>query len=178
MDKLLFPSYMVIIRNIDNFCWYPSKCLLRVVCSWHGHPKSLAKMMNSIAEVLTLLSVARFSSGTGHYSQVVWANTDKVGCGFTAFANSDGWYSKLYVCNYGPGGNIVGGSSSVYSIGSACSQCSGSCDDGLCVWFKGPMPWIFWKIMGRRNADYWLTNWYPNFRFKLRSLWRVPCSGI
>jgi hypothetical protein len=44
----------------------------------------------------------------------VWADTFKIGCGFTAFASSDGWYKKLYVCNYGPGGNIVGGSSSMY----------------------------------------------------------------
>jgi hypothetical protein len=78
-----------------------------------------------------ILFIARFTSGTGHYTQVVWADTYKVGCGFTAFRGSNGWYSKLYVCNYGPGGNIIGGT--MYKKGTACSQCSSTCDNGLCV---------------------------------------------
>ncbi|PNF13824.1 hypothetical protein B7P43_G12435, partial [Cryptotermes secundus] len=94
------------------------------VQAWYDEVKDFSK---------DSVSPFKFSSGTGHYSQAVWADTDKVGCGFTAFTDSDGWYSKLYACNYGPGGNIVGGSSSVYTIGEACSKCSGSCDDGLCV---------------------------------------------
>ncbi|KDR14384.1 Venom allergen 3 [Zootermopsis nevadensis] len=75
----------------------------------------------------------QFSSSTGHYSQVLWADTYKVGCGFTAYTYSSTYYGKLYVCNYGPGGNVVGGSSSMYKAGTACNQCSGTCDDGLCV---------------------------------------------
>ncbi|KAF2905917.1 hypothetical protein ILUMI_00259 [Ignelater luminosus] len=49
------------------------------------------------------------SSNTGHYTQVAWADTEFVGCGYTNYENNDGYrYKKLYVCNYGPGGNIVG----------------------------------------------------------------------
>ncbi|KAK9882206.1 hypothetical protein WA026_019718 [Henosepilachna vigintioctopunctata] len=50
-----------------------------------------------------------FSSGTGHYTQMVWADTDNVGCGYAYYAKYGGFkYQKLYVCNYGPGGNYVG----------------------------------------------------------------------
>ncbi|KAL3280249.1 hypothetical protein HHI36_017744 [Cryptolaemus montrouzieri] len=50
-----------------------------------------------------------FTPGTGHYTQVVWANTDNVGCGYTYFIKEGKFkYQKLYVCNYGPGGNIIG----------------------------------------------------------------------
>ncbi|XP_022242309.1 CRISP/Allergen/PR-1-like [Limulus polyphemus] len=43
----------------------------------------------------------KFDSNSGHYTQVVWANTYKVGCGYTYYKNNQ-WYTKLYVCNYGP----------------------------------------------------------------------------
>ena len=33
-----------------------------------------------------------------------------VGCGYTYYDDPKRGFSKLYVCNYGPGGNLVGGS--------------------------------------------------------------------
>ncbi|XP_030750603.1 venom allergen 3-like [Sitophilus oryzae] len=48
-------------------------------------------------------------SGTGHYTQVIWAKTQYVGCGFSYFKTTGKYaYNYLYVCNYGPGGNSVG----------------------------------------------------------------------
>lgn len=41
----------------------------------------------------------------GHYTQVTWAGTTTVGCGVALCSN---WYNV--VCNYGPGGNMMGGS--------------------------------------------------------------------
>lgn len=48
----------------------------------------------------------------GHYTQVVWASTERVGCGATTctknspFGNNQPWL--LWVCNYDPPGNVVG----------------------------------------------------------------------
>ncbi|XP_045765571.1 venom allergen 3-like [Maniola jurtina] len=46
--------------------------------------------------------------GTGHYSQLVWGETSQVGCGYTFYYDPARGYTKLYVCNYGPGGNVIG----------------------------------------------------------------------
>jgi len=94
------------------------------------------------AEIITLqflrfllqFHVTRFTSATGHYTQVVWADTYKVGCGFTAYTDSAGWYWKFYVCNYGSCGNIISGS--MYKTGATCTQCptaAPGCNNGLCV---------------------------------------------
>jgi len=77
----------------------------------------------------------RFSKDIGHYSAMVWSNTNKVGCGITEFRDGK-WFAKLYTCNYGPAGNYIGGQ--MYEQGRACSKCpSGtSCSvqyPGLCV---------------------------------------------
>ncbi|KAK7080639.1 Peptidase inhibitor 15, partial [Halocaridina rubra] len=76
----------------------------------------------------------RFSTPVGHYTQMLWWNTYKIGCGFTMFKEG-GWWKKLYTCNYGPGGNII--FSEMYRRGSPCSACPAgtSCSlqyPGLC----------------------------------------------
>ncbi|XP_062611677.1 glioma pathogenesis-related protein 1-like [Saccostrea cucullata] len=77
------------------------------------------------------------SSGIcSHYTQVVWHDSEYVGCGvqFCSSMNGlSGWNDvTFYVCNYGPGGNYVG--QDPYSKGSDCSGCTDDCcDDRLCV---------------------------------------------
>ena len=46
---------------------------------------------------------ARFSMQTGHFTQVVWAGTARIGCGTTTCNGMD-----VFVCNYDPPGNIQG----------------------------------------------------------------------
>ena len=69
--------------------------------------------------------------GTGHYTQVVWGESEELGCGQVYFL-AGGWYESLTVCNYAQGGNWIGGK--MYEEGEPCSMCpSGySCNDGLC----------------------------------------------
>jgi len=72
----------------------------------------------------------------GHYSQVVWAETDRIGCGYVYYETEDGWFTQNVVCNYAEGGNMVGGV--MYETGAGCSNCPAgtSCDatfDALCA---------------------------------------------
>uniref|UniRef100_A0A4D5R9K8 Cysteine-rich venom protein n=1 Tax=Scolopendra viridis TaxID=118503 RepID=A0A4D5R9K8_SCOVI len=65
----------------------------------------------------------KFDPNTGHYSQVVWADTEAIGCGYVTFLNGDGWNEKHLFCNSGPAGNYIG--SPVYIQGPAASKCEG-----------------------------------------------------
>ncbi|OQR66132.1 hypothetical protein BIW11_14353 [Tropilaelaps mercedesae] len=69
----------------------------------------------------------------GHLTQLLWADTEKVGCGKIVFEGTNGATSDLRTCDYGEGGNVIGGE--MYAEGPACSACPSShpyCDDGLC----------------------------------------------
>lgn len=51
-----------------------------------------------------------FSESTGHFTQLVWKNTDSVGCGAAhcnneATGGAKGWFM---VCEYTPRGNVIG----------------------------------------------------------------------
>ncbi|KAK9511975.1 hypothetical protein O3M35_000526 [Rhynocoris fuscipes] len=48
-----------------------------------------------------------FSHNIGHFTQLIWEETHLVGCGYTYYTTGNN-YTKLYVCNYGPSGNIIG----------------------------------------------------------------------
>uniref|UniRef100_A0A5F8AM34 GLIPR1 like 2 n=1 Tax=Macaca mulatta TaxID=9544 RepID=A0A5F8AM34_MACMU len=72
----------------------------------------------------------------GHYTQVVWADSYKVGCavqfcskvsGFDALSNG-----AHFICNYGPGGNYP---TWPYKRGATCGACPNNdkCLDNLCV---------------------------------------------
>jgi len=47
--------------------------------------------------------VSSYSSAVGHYTQVVWKNSIRLGCGIA---------NNLMACQYAPGGNIMGSFSS------------------------------------------------------------------
>ncbi|OWF37955.1 peptidase inhibitor 16-like [Mizuhopecten yessoensis] len=78
------------------------------------------------------------TSVCGHYTQVVWHDSEFVGCG-AARCNSvsglsSGWTnSVIVVCNYGKGGNYRG--ATPYTQGKSCSSCpSGKvCQNRLCA---------------------------------------------
>ncbi|XP_042359867.1 cysteine-rich venom protein TEL1-like [Plectropomus leopardus] len=64
----------------------------------------------------------------GHYTQVVWYNSNKVGCGMAHCPNSK--YKYYYVCQYCPPGNYQ--YARPYKAGRTCGDCRNSCDSGLC----------------------------------------------
>merc|ERR1719244_525209 len=77
---------------------------------------------------------------SGHYTQVVWAETSAVGCGLTTTMELEEkiWnkFTITLICNYAKSGNFL--KRPVYKIGEGCSACptGTSCDsafDKLCA---------------------------------------------
>ena len=69
----------------------------------------------------------------GHYTQLVWGSTKKIGCGWIEFEdiNAPSYkYRKTLICNYGPGGNVL--NTKMYTVAAAGSKCTAQ-DDGLCI---------------------------------------------
>lgn len=87
----------------------------------------------------TVSGTATCQSGKqcGHYTQLVWANTRYVGCGYTKCATVQNLptftNAILFACNYYFAGNYVG--DYPYKTGTSCSKCPQdrqTCKDGLC----------------------------------------------
>jgi hypothetical protein len=58
----------------------------------------------------------------GHYTQLVWAQTWRVGCGKTFYKPEDAQFAQqMYICNYGVAGNLI--RSEMYIKGEPCSEC-------------------------------------------------------
>ncbi|KAE8628416.1 hypothetical protein XENTR_v10000002 [Xenopus tropicalis] len=67
----------------------------------------------------------------GHYTQMVWAGTERVGCGQNFCPKLEGVDDEnmyLLVCNYEPPGNFEG--ESPYKEGSRCTECP---SDHVCI---------------------------------------------
>uniref|UniRef100_A0A4W5Q8Q5 Peptidase inhibitor 15 n=1 Tax=Hucho hucho TaxID=62062 RepID=A0A4W5Q8Q5_9TELE len=87
-----------------------------------------------------------------HYTQMVWATTNKVGCAVHTCHNMNVWgnvwkRATFLVCNYSSKGNWIG--EAPYKVGVPCSACppsyGGSCSNDMCFpalntnylqWFK------------------------------------------
>uniref|UniRef100_A0A3Q3XAR1 ShKT domain-containing protein n=1 Tax=Mola mola TaxID=94237 RepID=A0A3Q3XAR1_MOLML len=70
---------------------------------------------------------------TGHYTQVVWNSSYKVGCGMALCPNS----IYIYGCHYYRAGNFKGWVP--YKVGPPCASCPSHCEDKLCT---NPCPYI------------------------------------
>ncbi|XP_004424519.2 PREDICTED: peptidase inhibitor 16 isoform X1 [Ceratotherium simum simum] len=77
----------------------------------------------------------------GHYTQVVWAKTERIGCGSHFCEKLQGIEEtniQLLVCNYEPPGNVK--RQRPYQEGTPCSQCPSGyhCENSLCEPIRGP----------------------------------------
>ncbi|XP_048747935.2 GLIPR1-like protein 1 [Ostrea edulis] len=108
----------------ENIAWRSGQTApLDVVTNWDNEKNLFNYFSNSC------------TGDCSHYTQVVWAETEYVGCAVAHCSPLEGvnWDpAYYYVCNYGERGNMNG--DRPYVNGSPCSQCpSGyTCNDKLC----------------------------------------------
>ncbi|XP_004846729.1 peptidase inhibitor 16 [Heterocephalus glaber] len=89
------------------------------------------------------LSAASCAAGQmcGHYTQVVWGKTERIGCGSHFCETLQGVEENnihLLVCNYEPPGNVKG--ERPYREGTPCSECPPGyrCENALCEPIRAP----------------------------------------
>nr|XP_060635517.1 glioma pathogenesis-related protein 1-like [Anolis sagrei ordinatus] len=103
----------------------------------------------------------------GHYTQVVWANSYKVGCAiaFCRQVLGRGKNLGILVCDYAPVGNYRG--ARPYKAGKSCSECrpGDTCQNNLC---RNPQ-------RDQENASY--ANWHPPYTLDIRLPQLVPGEG-
>jgi len=79
------------------------------------------------------VSYYQYDSSTGHYTQLAWAKSYALGCGFKKYIDGS-WYTYLLVCNYGQGGNYL--KKQMYTVGTFnaknCAKGASSKYPGLC----------------------------------------------
>ncbi|XP_021206855.1 cysteine-rich venom protein ENH1 [Bombyx mori] len=75
-------------------------------------------------------------TAVGHYTQMVWATSYKVGCGLAHCSGGPWGHFYNYVCHYCPGGNILTIAQYPYKTGEKCSDCPDHCtSESLCTNF-------------------------------------------
>ncbi|XP_072233669.1 GLIPR1-like protein 1 [Leuresthes tenuis] len=107
---------------------------------WTGYPPSSFDTSNAIQSWVDEKQAYNYEGNRcrnvcGHYTQVVWASSYKVGCavvlcpkGVTHFDAREG---AIFVCNYATAGNMIG-TKPYKSQGAPCSGCEGTCENSLC----------------------------------------------
>jgi len=99
---------------------------LQPVANW---TKAIKSFYDEISFTPTKV-LSKFKGGAyGHFTQVVWATTWKIGCGYAAYPPASNGRNEssifkteeLYVCNYGPSGNLRG--QKMYRKGAPTAKC-------------------------------------------------------
>ncbi|NXV87813.1 GLIP1 protein, partial [Calonectris borealis] len=88
-------------------------------------------------------AVQKCTKVCGHYTQVVWDYSYKIGCAVTLCKEVAGIRNAAnFVCNYSPGGNFP---RQPYMEGKSCSNCAkgDTCENKLCNYPRWHPPWEF-----------------------------------
>ncbi|KAK9514284.1 hypothetical protein VZT92_027761 [Zoarces viviparus] len=93
-----------------------------VINAWHGEASHYLYPNGSST-----------GQAVGHYTQVVWNSSYRVGCGVTLCPNN----IYFYTCHYYRAGNFKGWLP--YKAGPPCASCPNNCEDKLCT---NPCPHI------------------------------------
>lgn len=97
----------------------------------------------------------KFGQKTGHFTQLVWQGTKRVGCGAVNCDNDDtqGWF---LVCEYDPPGNVVGSfKENVQKAGDQAGQL-GLGNGGARVGGGGVKRWVLVTLAVAVAAGAWL----------------------
>jgi len=114
-------------KGNDPYYGHPKKKFLtKAVDAWYNEVKGFDNA-----------DVSKYGSGdhdgtVGHYTQLVWADATKIGCGYVQRWDGE-WFSETIKCNYCPGGNWE--DMPIYKVGEPGSECpeDRKTYDGLCV---------------------------------------------
>ena len=100
-EKLVTLGYLVHSSNTLNGNYIGENLYFGYNAGYLGH-KPVDAWYDEIKDYD--FAKSEFTSGTGHFTQVVWKNSKQVGCGVACGSND-----YCYVtCNYYPGGNYLG----------------------------------------------------------------------
>lgn len=83
----------------ENLAWYWSSNPAQIVAVLHETSHASDAWYDEINDPGYDFSNPGFSSGIGHFTQMVWASTTKLGCGVSG---------EYLTCRYSPQGNYIG----------------------------------------------------------------------
>ena len=112
-------------REVDNF--QVGQNLYQRRTSWLNPVANWTKAIHAFYDEISYTPsniLSKFKNGLyGHFTQMVWAKTWRIGCGYSAYAINDTQFKieELYVCNYGPAGNVR--NQRVYAKGKGATRC-------------------------------------------------------
>lgn len=112
-------------RQVDDF--KVGQNLYQRMVSWSNPTPDWSKALESFYDEISIAPIkvlTKFKGGPyGHFTQLVWAETWKIGCGYVAFATDNPTFKteEIYTCNYGPAGNLR--ETRIYRKGKAASKC-------------------------------------------------------
>ncbi|XP_023939149.2 serotriflin [Bicyclus anynana] len=119
----------------ENAVPYLGNCGQNIFVSSHKTPWFFAlKSWFLEYQNFTYGAPVRNFKAVGHYTQMVWATSHKVGCGVAHCAGGPWGQFYNYVCHYCPGGNYDTMIQYPYKMGKPCGDCPNDCiSDTLCA---------------------------------------------